>query len=66
VNIKSFTAQYNCNKLVFFEFYDDIEAAISREKYIKGKSRDFKIQLINEQNSNWENLFEQRDEFNFL
>jgi putative endonuclease len=33
---KSFTAKYNCNKIVWFEFLPYIEAAIEREKQIKG------------------------------
>ena len=32
---KSFTGKYKCNKLVYFEYTNDIEAAIAREKQLK-------------------------------
>ncbi len=35
--VKCFTNTYNCNKLVYFEIFSDIQEAIKREKYIKGK-----------------------------
>jgi putative endonuclease len=43
----SFTTKYNINKLVYYEIFDDIYNAISREKQIKGGSRQKKIDLIN-------------------
>ena len=46
----SFSAKYNCNKLVYFEIIDTIEPAVEREKYIKGKSRNFKLELITNNN----------------
>ena len=55
---QSFTARYNCNKLVYYKFYESIEEAIEREKYIKGKSRAYKLDLINKQNPAWEDLWE--------
>ena len=55
---KSFTARYNCSKLVYFKFYKTIEEAIEQEKYIKGKSRAFKISLIEESNPEWNDLWE--------
>ena len=53
---KSFTTRYNLNKLVYLEHLDHIESAIDREKYIKGKSRKWKIELIESQNPNWKDL----------
>jgi putative endonuclease len=55
-NKKSFTARYNVTKLVYYEEYDWILAAIKREKYIKGKTRQWKIDLINSKNPNWDEL----------
>lgn len=55
----SFTAKYNCNKLVYFEFHDSIMAAIEREKYIKGKNKAFKKNLIESSNRAWEDLWEE-------
>ena len=52
-----FTAQYNVHKLVYYEEFNDIEEAIAREKQIKGGSRQKKIDLINELNPKWEELF---------
>ena len=46
-NIKGFTQKYNVDKLVYFEQFDFIDLAISREKQIKGYSRAKKIALIN-------------------
>ncbi|TAL65333.1 MAG: excinuclease ABC subunit C, partial [Bacteroidetes bacterium] len=37
--IKGFTQKYNVNKLVYFEQFDLVESAITREKQIKGYSR---------------------------
>lgn len=54
----SFTAKYNCNKLVYFEIIDNIESAIEREKYIKGKSRNYKLELITNKNPTFKDLWE--------
>jgi len=53
---KSFSARYNLNRLVYLEHLDHIEGAIKREKYIKGKSRKWKIDLIESQNPGWNDL----------
>lgn len=55
---KGFTSKYNVNKLVYFEETDDIGEAIEREKQIKGGSRQDKINLINSENANWQDLSE--------
>ena len=52
-----FTARYNVHKLAYYEEFNDIEEAIAREKQIKGGSRQKKIDLINELNPKWEELF---------
>lgn len=54
----SFTAKYNCNKLVYFEIIDTIDSAIEREKYIKIKSRNFKLELITNNNLAFNDLWE--------
>lgn len=51
-----FSKRYNLNKLVYVEQLDDIQVAIEREKYIKGKTRRFKDELIDGQNLAWEDL----------
>jgi putative endonuclease len=52
-----FTKKYNVNKLVFYEIFDSVEMAITREKQIKGMSREKKIQMINNFNPGWVELF---------
>jgi len=54
--LKSFSKQYNINKLVYYEIFGDIEQSILREKQIKGGSRQRKIKLINEFNPQWIDL----------
>jgi len=52
----SFTKRYNCNKLVYYEETDDINAAISREKELKGWLRIKKESLIAQLNPSWKDL----------
>ena len=54
----SFTAQYNIDKLVYYEVTSDIEAAIEREKQIKGWNRRRKNKLIESKNPNWVDLYD--------
>lgn len=54
----SFSARYNLNKLVYYEQFQMIGDAISREKQLKGGSRKAKIELIEKMNPNWDDLFE--------
>jgi putative endonuclease len=53
---KSFTAKYNCDKLVYFEEFEIAEKAVVREKRFKKWKRDWKIELIEDMNSNWIDL----------
>ena len=55
---KSFSARYNVNMLVFYEQFQLIGDAITREKQIKAGSRDTKNELIRSMNPNWKDLFE--------
>ena len=55
----SFTAKYNCNKLVWYETHSQIEVAIHREKQIKAGSRAKKLELINSLNPAWKDLWEE-------
>ena len=55
---KSFTAKYNCNKLVYYYFYSRIEEAIAAEKAIQGGKRKAKIPLINSLNLEWIDLYD--------
>jgi putative endonuclease len=55
--IEGFTRKYNTNKLVYFELFDDIRYAIMREKQIKAGSRQKKLDLINNINEKWIDLY---------
>ncbi len=55
---KSFTAKYNCNKIVWYEVFPRIETAIEKEKQIKGGSRKDKDVLIQSMNPTWKDLWE--------
>ncbi len=50
LNPLSFTAKYNIEVLVYFERFEDIVAAISREKQLKKWKREWKEELIQEMN----------------
>lgn len=52
----SFTAKYNIQILVYFEVFDSIVTAISREKEIKGWSRKKKEALVEKGNPSWRQL----------
>ena len=54
----SFTAKYNCTKLVYYESFSRIEEAIIKEKQMKKWKREWKERLFNEMNSQWIDLFE--------
>ena len=52
-----FTKKYNVTKLIYYEVFENVCNAIDREKQIKGGSRNDKINLVNNFNKNWEDLF---------
>ena len=54
--IKGFTAKYNVDKLVYVEHFKYVGDAISREKQLKGWNRRKKIELIEKDNYNWNDL----------
>ena len=54
---KGFSARYNLTKLVYYEIFEDMYQAISREKQIKAGSRKSKIRLIESINQSWEDLY---------
>ena len=54
---ESFTAKFNCNKLVWYQTFSRIEEAIEREKQIKGGSRKDKEALIITINPGWKDLW---------
>ena len=56
VYLKSFTARYNCDKLIYFEEFEKGSNAEKRERQFKKWKRDWKIELIEEMNPSWSDL----------
>jgi putative endonuclease len=55
--VKGFTKRYGVGRLVCFEQFGEVGAAIQREKQLKKWKRVWKIQLIEEKNPNWDDLY---------
>jgi len=56
--VPGFTAKYECKLLVWYEQYDDMAAAIEREKQIKAGPRRKKLALIEVMNPEWRDLYD--------
>jgi putative endonuclease len=54
---KGFSSNYNVTKLVYYETYFDIQTAIHREKCIKKWNRKWKLDLIESNNIQWDDLW---------
>ncbi len=57
--IEGHTSKYNKDRLVYYEVFDDAENAIAREKQLKNWHRQWKINLIEQQNAEWNDLYEE-------
>jgi putative endonuclease len=57
--VESFTKRYKVHNLVYFETTDNVESAIQREKQLKKWERKWKIELIEKQNSEWRDLYQE-------
>ena len=55
--IDGFTKKYSIHKLVYYEITDDIESAIRREKQLKKWNRKWKLNLIENSNPKWIDLY---------
>lgn len=64
-NPNSFTAKYNVHRLVYYEPFESIDAAIDREKFLKKQKRAYKIRHIEKDNPDWEDLYPKIGEFLF-
>jgi putative endonuclease len=51
-----FTRKYNVNKLVYFDYTENVNDAIAREAQLKNWHRKWKLNLIEKDNPNWEDL----------
>ena len=55
--VEGFSNKYNLTKLVYFETFDNPTNAIEREKQLKAGNRKKKIELIEKDNKDWEDLY---------
>lgn len=55
-----FTRKYNLHRVVYIEETTDVNVAIAREKQLKNWHRQWKINLIEEFNPNWDNLLDMK------
>ena len=56
--IEGFTKTYRVHSLVWFEQHESMESAILREKAIKEWKRAWKVELIEESNPKWQDLYD--------
>ncbi len=57
--VRSFTAKYKVNKLVYYEMTSSVDSAIAREKQLKAGSRLRKMELVDAMNPKWLDLGDQ-------
>ena len=57
--VSGFTKQYGVYRLVYYELHGDMLAAITREKQLKKWNRAWKLALIEEKNSEWDDLWDE-------
>lgn len=55
---QGFTRRYNVKQLVYYEVTSDINSALMREKQIKKWNRSWKLELIEKNNPDWNDLYE--------
>jgi len=56
--VEGFTQQYHVHDLVWFELHDNMTTAIEREKNIKEWKREWKLNLIEKNNPDWQDLYD--------
>lgn len=57
--IKGFTEKYRVHNLVYYEVFNDVYEAITREKRMKKWKRHWKIELIRKFNPEWKDLYDE-------
>jgi len=55
---KGFTEKYGVHRLVYYELHEEMVSAITREKQMKKWDRTWKLELIEKQNPDWNDLWE--------
>ncbi len=53
----TFTKKYRVTRLVYMELFDDVREAIAREKELKKWRRQWKVELIESANADWDDLY---------
>ena len=56
--MEGFSKTYGCNRLLYYESYDNVHTALSREKQLKGWRHSKKIALIESKNPRWKDFAE--------
>ena len=56
--VEGHTKTYGIKRLVYFEIFEDVAAAIHREDRLKKWKRQWKIDLIQSRNVHWDDLYE--------
>src|SRR5258706_5442928 len=56
--VKGFTCEHQTHRLVWYEAHSEVCEAITREKLIKKWHRDWKINLIQRMNPEWDDLYD--------
>ena len=57
--LDGFSSKYDLNRLVYFEVFDDEENVIKREKQLKRYNRNWKKDLIEKSNPEWNDLYDE-------
>jgi putative endonuclease len=55
--VEGFSKLYGVHQLVWYEIHESMDSAIQREKRLKEWKRKWKVQLIENRNPNWEDLY---------
>ena len=56
--VDGFTKRYSVHQLVWYELHETMESAIEREKTLKNWKRVWKLELIENSNPSWQDLYE--------
>ncbi|MBP7805213.1 MAG: GIY-YIG nuclease family protein [Candidatus Pacebacteria bacterium] len=56
--VEGFTKQYKVHMLVYYECFESIASAITREKVLKSWNRKWKLDLIEKENPEWRDLYQ--------
>ena len=56
-SVPGFTKRYGVHDLVWYELHDSMESALAREKAVKEWKRPWKLELIEQENPGWKDLY---------